>query len=99
MAGRMFGKVVMVGDDSVAVQVGSGEVPAVGDHVQVLSGAFAARGALATDDHSALVDARECVCAAIRAQVQRTDTYERQQRMIAVLSRIDELLRDSEATQ
>jgi hypothetical protein len=57
----------------------------------VLSGAFAARGALATDERDALVDARECVGAAMRAQMEKPNTYERQQRMIAILRDIDAL--------
>jgi hypothetical protein len=100
MAGRMFGTVIARdADHTVTVRTDSGEIPEVGQGVQVLSGFFAARGALATDDHMALVDARQCVCAAIQAQVQRNGTYERQQRMITVLLRIDELLREQHREQ
>lgn len=95
MSGRMFGEVTDVlsseTETTVRVRFGSGELPNVGQTVQVLSGFLAARGCLATDEHNALVDARECVCAAIRAQVLRPDSYQRQQRMIAVLRDIDAL--------
>ena len=104
MAGRMFGKVESVSsapDDgvTVSIRVESGDVPEVGAGVQVLSGFFAARGALATDEHNALVDARQCLSAAIRAQVLKTRTYNRQQKMIYGLKHIDELFdRPAETT-